>query len=121
MMTQLASQRGASFIELVTAVSLFALTAVGLSPALLSTKKMAAVSKNRSTATALAIDKIEQLRAGATQSGSDTQGIFSSSWSTLATNYQGIPYVNEVQVQITWPDRPATQTLNMVTLIAPLS
>jgi len=118
MMTRLASQRGASFVELLTAVSLFAVTAVGLSPALLSTKKMAATTKYRSTATALAMDKIEEIRAGGGQSGSDTTGIYSRTWSTIATNYSGVAFVNEIRVRVSWSDRPITQTVELVTLVA---
>jgi len=125
MMTRLASQRGASFVELLTAVSLFAVTTVGLSPALLSTRKMAAMSKNRSIAAALAADKVEEIRAGGGQSGNDTRnadgttgGIFTRTWSTIGTNYSGVAFVNEVQVTVSWPDRPVNQSLQLVTLVA---
>ena len=56
------SDAGASFIEVVAAVAVFAMVAIGLSPALLSARKIADLGKDQSIATALAQDKIEQIR-----------------------------------------------------------
>jgi Tfp pilus assembly protein PilV len=120
------SQSGASFIEVVTAVGLFAMVAIGLSPALLSARKVADLGKDQSIATALAQDKIEQIRQAASVSnGSDgplqpngsANGIFSRNW-TVYTN-SPTTGVNRVDVTVSWRERTSTsnQAITLVTLV----
>jgi type II secretory pathway pseudopilin PulG len=117
-------QHGISLIEVVAAVGVFAVVAVGLSPSLLGTRKFAELGKNQSVATALAQDKIEELRVSSTfGSGSDGPlqpdgtggGIFSRSW-TVSANTPA-QNVNQVVVTVTWPDRPNTSSVTLVTLV----
>jgi type II secretory pathway pseudopilin PulG len=118
------SQQGASFVEVLAAVGVFSIVAIGLSPALLSSRKVAELGKNQSIATALAQDKIEQLRVlSSATSGSDgplqpngaTGGIFSRSWTVTANT--PIPNVNRVTVTVTWRERPNTSSVTLVTLV----
>ena len=120
------SQSGASFIEVVTAVGLFAMVAIGLSPALLSARKVADLGKDQSIATALAQDKIEQIRQAASVSnGSDgplqpngsANGIYSRNW-TVAANSPAVG-VNRVDVTVSWRERTSTsnQAITLVTLV----
>ena len=117
-------QRGASFIELLAAVGVFSVAAIGLSPSLLSGRKVAELGKNQSIATALAQDKIEQLRVSSSvTSGSDGPlqanggggGIFSRAWAVTANT--PITNVNRVTVTVTWPDRPSASSVTLVTLV----
>ncbi len=117
-------QRGASFIEVLAAVGVFSVVAIGLSPALLSSRKVAERGKNQSIATALAQDKIEQLRVSSSAtSGSDgplqpsgaAGGTFSRIWTVTANT--PIQNVNRVTVTVTWPERPFTSSVTLVTLV----
>ena len=120
------SQRGASFIEVVAAVALFALVAIGLSPALLSARKVADLSKDQAAATALAQDVIENIRQTASTSvatGSDgplkpdgtSGGIFSRSWN-VATD-SPTTGVNRVTVTVSWWERQNQNSVTLVTLV----
>jgi Tfp pilus assembly protein PilV len=120
------SQSGTSFIEVVTAVGLFAMVAIGLSPALLSARKVADLGKDQSIATALAQDKIEQIRQAASVSnGSDgplqpngsANGIFSRNWTVYANS--PTTGVNRVEVKVSWRERTSTsdQAITLVTLV----
>jgi len=120
----LRSQHGASFIEVVAAVAVFALVAIGLSPALLSARKAANLGKDQASATALAQDVIEQLRqAASADSGSDgplnpdgtSGGIFSRAW-TVASDTP-VSGVNEVTVTVSWREQANTNTLTLVGLV----
>jgi type II secretory pathway pseudopilin PulG len=117
-------QRGISFVEVLAAVGVLSIVAVGLSPALLSARKFAELGKNQSIATALAQDKIEQLRVSSTVSnGSDgplqpngaSGGIFNRSWSVTANS--PVQNVNRVTVTVSWRDRPNTTSVTLVTLV----
>jgi prepilin-type N-terminal cleavage/methylation domain-containing protein len=123
-MNHLRDQRGVSLIEIIAAVSVFGIAVVGLSPSLLGARKFAELSKNQSIATALAQDKIEQLRVSSTvSSGSDgplqpsgaSGGIFSRTWTVSANS--PVSTVNCVTVTVTWPDRPNTSSVTLVTLV----
>ncbi len=123
-MKRVQAQSGASFIEVLAAVSVFSIVVIGLSPALLSARKVAELGKNQSIATALAQDKIEQLRVSSTvSSGSDgplqpngaSGGIFSRSWTVSADS--PIDNVNRVTVTVTWRERPNTSSVTLVTLV----
>src|SRR5215470_12881207 len=123
-MKHLRDQRGVSLIEIIAAVSVFAVVVVGLSPTLLGARKYAELSKNQSIATALAQDKIEELRVSSTVStGSDgplqpsgaSGGIFSRTW-TVAAN-SPLSNVNCVTVTVTWPERPNNSSVTLVTLV----
>jgi prepilin-type N-terminal cleavage/methylation domain-containing protein len=123
-MNHLRDQRGVSLVEIIAAVSVFAVAVVGLSPSLLGARKFAELGKNQSIATALAQDKIEQLRVSSTvSSGSDgplqpsgaSGGMFSRSWTVLADS--PAPNVNCVIVTVTWPERPNISSVRLVTLV----
>ena len=123
-MNRLRDQGGVSLIEIVAAVSVFAVAVVGLSPSLLGARKFAELGKNQSIATALAQDKIEELRVSSTvNSGSDgplqpsgaSGGIFSRSWTVSANS--PVSNVNRVIVTVTWPERPDTSSVTLVTLV----
>jgi Tfp pilus assembly protein PilV len=123
-MNRLRDQGGVSLIEIVAAVSVFAVAVVGLSPSLLGARKFAELGKNQSIATALAQDKIEELRVSSTVSnGSDgplqpsgaSGGIFSRSWTVSANS--PVSNVNRVIVTVTWPERPNTSSVTLVTLV----
>jgi Tfp pilus assembly protein PilV len=123
-MNRLRDQGGVSLIEIVAAVSVFAVAVVGLSPSLLGARKFAELGKNQSIATALAQDKIEELRVSSTvSSGGDgplqpsgaSGGIFSRSWTVTA--HPTVQNVNRVTVTVTWPDRPNTSSVTLVTLV----
>jgi Tfp pilus assembly protein PilV len=123
-MNRLRDQGGVSLIEIVAAVSVFAVAVVGLSPSLLGARKFAELGKNQSIATALAQDKIEELRVSSTvSSGSDgplqpsgaSGGIFSRSWTVSANS--PVSNVNRVIVTVTWPERPNTSSVTLVTLV----
>ena len=120
------SQSGASFIEVVAAVGLFAMVAIGLSPALLSARKVADLGKDQSIATALAQDKIEQVRqAASVATGSDgplqpngsANGIFFRNWTVTANS--PVVGVNRVDVRVSWRERTSTsdQAITLVTLV----
>jgi len=126
MIGRLRAQRGSSFVELLAAVTVFAIVVLGLSPSLLSTRRVASLGKNRSVAATLAVDKVEQIRAkgsGLLSSGNDGPfnadgspgGIFSRSWTiTPATpNVQ----LSRVVVTVSWRDRPGNNSVRLVTLI----
>ena len=123
-MNHLRDQRGFTLIEIIAAVSVFAVVVVGVSPTLLGARKYAELSKNQSIATALAQDKIEELRVSSTVSnGSDgplqpsgaSGGIFSRTWTVLANS--PVSNVNCVVVTVTWPERPNTSSVRLVTLV----
>jgi Tfp pilus assembly protein PilV len=118
------SEHGSTFIEVLAAVAVFAVVVIGLSPTLLNTRKVADLSKNQSIATTLAEDKIEQIRTLSTiASGSDgpfnpdgtSGGIFSRSW-TVTANSPTVG-VSRVEVVVSWPDRPNTGSVRLVTLV----
>jgi Tfp pilus assembly protein PilV len=120
------SQDGASFIELLAAVSVFTLTVAGLSPALLSARKAADLGKNQSIATTLAEDKIEEIRASgigactndtSLQADGSSGGIFNRTC-TQTTNTP-ISGVSRVAITVSWRDRPATNSVTLVTLVRP--
>jgi len=118
-------QRGSTFIEVLAAVSVFAVVAVGLSPALLSTRKVADLSTNQAIATTLAEDKIEQIRTlstvangsdGPLQADGTSGGIFNRSWTvTSSTPVSG---VSRVAVVVSWQDRVGTPSVQLVTLVS---
>ncbi len=118
-------QRGSTFIEVLAAVVVFAVVAVGLSPALLSTRKVADLSTNQAIATTLAEDKIEQIRTlstvangsdGPLQADGTSGGIFNRSWTvTSSTPVSG---VSRVAVVVSWQDRVGTPSVQLVTLVS---
>ena len=120
-------QKGASFIEVIAAVGVFAIVAIGLSPALLSARKFTDRSRSQSVATALAQDKIEQFRtlsAAAVSAGTDgplqangsNGGIFTRNWAVWANS--PISGISRVEVTVSWPERPAgTASVKLVTLV----
>jgi prepilin-type N-terminal cleavage/methylation domain-containing protein len=123
-MNHIRDQHGVSLVEIIAAVAVFAVVVVGLSPTLLGARKYAELSKNQSIATALAQDKIEQLRVSSTAStGSDgplqpsgaSGGIFSRTWTVSA--HPTVSNVNCVIVTVTWPDRPSSSSVTLVTLV----
>jgi type II secretory pathway pseudopilin PulG len=123
-MNRLRNQRGISLIEIIAAVSVFAVVVVGLSPTLLGARKYAELSKNQSIATALAQDKIEELRVSSTVSGGSdgplqpsgaSGGIFSRTWTVSANS--PVSNVNKVTVTVTWPERPNNSSVTLVTLV----
>jgi Tfp pilus assembly protein PilV len=120
------AQQGSSFIELLAAVTVFAIVVLGLSPSLLSTRKVASLGKNQSIAATLAADKLEQIRAkssGLWSSGSDgplnadgsSGGIFDRSW-TITKNTPG-PQLSRFVVTVSWRDRPGNSSVTLVTLV----
>jgi Tfp pilus assembly protein PilV len=121
----LASQKGATLIEVMGAVTVFAVTAIGISPTLLSTRKMAAISASRSVAATLAADKIEQIRTMSSMPGSGSDGplkadgtsggIYTRTW-TVAAN-SPVPWINRVSVTVSWRDRPTSQSVTLMTLV----
>jgi type II secretory pathway pseudopilin PulG len=119
------SQRGTTFIEILAAVSIFSIVAIGLSPGLLSARKFADLSANQSIATALAGDKIEQVRtlaATAVTSGSDGPlqadgtggGIFNRTWTVTANS--PVAGVNCLSVRVSWQDRSGNNSVTLGTL-----
>jgi len=117
-------QDGATFIELVAAVSVFAVVTVGLSPALLNARKVADLGKNQSIATTLAEDLIEKIRATGTgactndsnlQADGSSGGIFNRT--CTQTSNTPITGVARVGVSVSWRDRPATSSVTLVTLV----
>jgi len=118
------SQHGGTFIEVLAAIAVFAVVVIGLSPTLLSARKVADLSKNQSIATTLAEDKIEQIRTLSTvASGSDgplkadgtTDGIFSRAWTVTANS--PTTGISRVVVVVSWPDRPSAGSVRLVTLV----
>jgi Tfp pilus assembly protein PilV len=118
------AEHGGTFIEVLAAIAVFAVVVIGLSPTLLSTRKVADLSKNQSVATTLAEDKIEQIRTLSTvASGSDgplnadgtSGGIFNRSW-TVTANTPTIG-VSRVEVVVSWRDRPNASSVRLVTLV----
>ena len=106
-------QKGSSFIELLASVGVFSIVAIGLSPALLSARKVAATSRSQSMAMTLASDKIEQIRSqsGTVTAGSDgplnadgsSGGIFNRSWTVNGTDPEiGL---SRVVVTVSWRER----------------
>jgi type II secretory pathway pseudopilin PulG len=124
MKNRIRAQDGATFIEVVAAVSVFAMVTVGLSPALLNARKAADFGKNQSIATTLAQDKIEQIRGsglGACTNDATLQpngtsgGIFSRTCTSTANT--PISGVYRVVVSVSWRDRPATSSVSLVALV----
>src|SRR5437588_7907051 len=107
------NQNGSTFIELVAAVSVFAVVTVGLSPALLNARKAADFGKNQSIAATLAEDNIEQIRSdgltGTTcttatnlQADGSAGGIFTRACTTAAGPITG---TTRVAITVSWRDR----------------
>jgi Tfp pilus assembly protein PilV len=126
MIPRLTAQQGSSFIELLAAVTVFAIVVLGLSPSLLSTHKVASLGKNQSIAATLAEDKVERTRAlssGLVSSGSDgplnadgsSGGIFNRAW-TVTPNTPN-PQLSRVVVTVSWRDRPGNSSVSLATLI----
>jgi Tfp pilus assembly protein PilV len=118
-MKTIRSQLGATFIEAVASVAVFASVAIGLSPGLLSARKYAALSSNQSQATAYAQDLLEQVRArgstACTSNASATNGIFTRTCA-VSTN-TATTGVSTAVVSVSWRDRPAsTPSVTLVTL-----
>jgi Tfp pilus assembly protein PilV len=118
-MKTLRSQRGATFIEAVASVAVFASVAIGLSPGLLSARRYAALSSSQSQATAYAQDLLEQVRArgstACTTNASTTYGIFTRTCGV--TSNSATAGVSTAVVSVTWRDRPAsTPSITLVTL-----
>jgi type II secretory pathway pseudopilin PulG len=123
------SQRGATFIEVLVAVGIFSIVTIGVSPALLSAQKFADMGKNQSIATALAQDKIEEIRrmaAGSLASGSDgplnasggtTGGIFGRSWGVTANS--PMSGSSRVVVNVAWNQNGRPHSVRLVTLALP--
>ena len=119
MIKLLANQQAASIIELQVAVAIFAIAAIGLSPSLLSTRKVADLGKDQSTAATLGLDKIEQLRTQAgVVSGNDTSGIFARSWTVTANQPVGTG-LNRLEMVVSWTERESTNSVRLVTLLLP--
>jgi len=118
-------QKGSSFIELLMSVSVFGFVAIGLSPALLSTNKVAGVSRSQSMAMTLAADKIEQIRSqsGTVASGSDgplnangsSGGIYNRAWTVFAND--PMLGLSRVVVTVSWQDRNATNAISVAAVI----
>jgi type II secretory pathway pseudopilin PulG len=126
MISRANAERGSSFIELLAAVTIFAIVVLGLSPSLLSTRKVAGLGKNQSVAATLAEDKIEQIRTlspGAVTSGSDgplkpdgtSGGIFNRAWTV--TGNTPMLGVSRVVVTVSWRERPSDSSVTLATLI----
>jgi Tfp pilus assembly protein PilV len=126
MILRLNTECGSSIIELLAAVTVFAIVVLGLSPSLLSTRKVASLGKNQSIAATLARDKVEQLRAlssGLVSSGSDgplnpdgsSGGIFNRAWTVMPNTPNA--QLSRVVVTVSWRDRPGNSSINLVTLI----
>lgn len=122
------SQTGATFIEVMAAVGVFSLVAVGLSPSLLSARKVADLGKNRSIATTLAADKLENIRtlgAGTlvldttgsdgplNASGGTTGGIFSRSWSIGSGPISGVYLITTT---VSWNEHGVGNSVKLVAL-----
>jgi type II secretory pathway pseudopilin PulG len=118
-------QQGATFIEVLAAVGVFSLVMLGLSPSLLSARTAADLGKDRSVATTLAADKIEQIRtfkSGVLSNGTDgplnasggtTGGIFNRAWNVTANS--PVAGLNRIEATVTWRERGGP---NSVTLLA---
>jgi Tfp pilus assembly protein PilV len=118
------AQHGGTYIEVLSAIAVFAVVVTGLSPALLNTRKLAELGKHQSIATTLAEDKVEQIRTlGTVSSGSDgpltadglSGGIFTRTW-TVSPNSPTAD-VSRVEVVVSWPGRPSG-SVRLVTLVS---
>jgi Tfp pilus assembly protein PilV len=121
---QARSEHGSTFIEVLSAIAVFAVVVIGLSPTLLNARKVAELSKNQSVATTLAEDKVEQIRTLSTvANGSDgpfnadgtNGGIFSRSWTVTANSPTA--NISRVEVVVSWRDRPNASSVRLVTLV----
>jgi prepilin-type N-terminal cleavage/methylation domain-containing protein len=126
-------ERGISLIEVLAAVTVFALVAAGVAASTISTTRGNNTSRKTTTAAALIQDKIEQLRAlnpdakpAALNPGSYSDaanpinelgqagGIFTRTWTI--TDKVPVPDMSELVVTVTWKD-PEARTLRASTFL----
>lgn len=94
---------GFTLIEVMIAVFLLAVALIGLASVTTTVIKSTEYSQTLTTATTLAKDKIEDLKAspyGDIASGSDTSGIFNRSW-TVTSSASPSDY-KTIVVTVTW-------------------
>lgn len=99
------SQRGVTLIELLVAVSIFAMTAAAVAQALITAQHARASSERWLRATQLAEERLERLRSGDRADDSGPVGIFTRSWRARAAPRGGA--LEQLDVTVTWEDRGA--------------
>ena len=132
-MSVLCTERGVSLVEVLTALTLFAIVAAGLTVTTVSTTHSNTVSKTTAAASALVNDEIEQLRAldpatnpAALTAGTHSDpsnpltgsgaanGSFTRTW-TVTANTPGHG-LSEVAVSVSW-NGPTPGTITGVTYV----
>jgi prepilin-type N-terminal cleavage/methylation domain-containing protein len=104
---------GFTLVEVMVALLLLSVAALGLSSTLVSTRKALARSGKRMRAAQLAADGMEQLRAGQVPGPPDGGGEFERS--TATTPWNGHPGLQRVEVTVSWNDGEL-HALQLVTL-----
>ena len=89
-------------VELMVAVFIFSLVAAGLAQALIAAQRARHSSGLWMSATELAMERLERLRAGEHGADGDPIGVFSRSWQ--ARSVPGYPGLERVDVTVVWED-----------------
>jgi len=131
--TTLRTEAGISLIEVLAALTVFAIIAAGAATGTISTTRGNATSRHATAASALIHDQIEQLRAldpatnpAALTNGSHTDplnpisdigtagGIFTRTWTVTRNSPR--TGLADVRVTVTWKD-PSSRTLTSATYV----
>jgi prepilin-type N-terminal cleavage/methylation domain-containing protein len=108
---------GYSLIELLAAMTLFAIAALGLATGVALVTRSSVLSARLTRATLLAQDKIEELssHAGPLLDGTDApEPGFSRTWSVFADNPE--PGVSRIDVTVSWEGSDA-RAVSLVTVV----
>lgn len=108
---------GYSLIELLVAMTLFALAALGLSTSVAMVLRSSVASDDLTQATLLAQEKLEELSApgGLLTDGADTPATgFTRVWTVTSDDPD--PGVTRVDVSVSW-DKDAPQTVALATVV----
>jgi prepilin-type N-terminal cleavage/methylation domain-containing protein len=107
------TSRGFTLIEVMIALTLLSVVALSLSTTLISTHRALTGSGRRMQATQLAVEAMEQLRAGQVPEGMNSAEGFDRS--AQATLWDGQAGLRRLEVTVSWNDGD-THTLRLVTL-----
>ncbi|MFN8627444.1 MAG: prepilin-type N-terminal cleavage/methylation domain-containing protein [Candidatus Binatia bacterium] len=105
---------GFTLVELLVALLVLSVAALGLASTLASTGRALSLSRKWMQATQLAAEGMEQLRAGQALGSSGVLGGFERS--VVTAPWDGHPALQRLEVTVSWNDGEA-QTFRLVTLV----
>jgi len=118
-------KRGATFIELLMAVTIFAVAILALFGTFSLSLRLTGYSKNITVASNTAQEIIDQLRLG----GFDNAALNANPTAvavpklprgfskTYIENYQGNDKIKQVTVKVYWSEQPESKAITLITLI----